>query len=359
MTTYEEQLNLVRNLPQSAAESGREITWGLTHNVIGLAKSPQGNIEIFLPGARLEPRSRRIRTVLEYQRWFRSGGEELLANRILLPPAGHYEQVAAFLTTELARNGAATDLAKAFLRTEPLIELAIEELSLAEESLLGLCGEMLVLHALLRSAPAAHTRALVESWKGYRQTPRDFQFGRLGIEVKTTTGTASSHLFSGVHQLEIGHGVDGVPEHAYFLVSLGVSWVGGEGLADSTSLPDLVDRILGRVDESLGAAGSDVADNLIARISTYGAACGLGYHHRTTHTNPRFRRPFRLAFARSYDMSDDSIELFSTEELRQRPYIDIDSLRLRVNFPARVRGDVNPMNGLSQFATHVAALESN
>jgi hypothetical protein len=200
VATYEDQLAIVRGLKASATEKDRYVSWCVESGVVGVAKTPKGQIELFLQGAQLEPRFRRVREALEYQRWFRTGGDELLANRILLPAAGHFEQVAAFLCTELLRNGAAENLAKAFSRTEPLIELAIEDLTLADESLLGLCGEMLVLQSLLKEAAEERVAEVVSSWKGHAETPRDFQLGEIGIEVKTTTRMASSHLFSGLHQ---------------------------------------------------------------------------------------------------------------------------------------------------------------
>lgn len=355
ITSYEAQLSLVHDLPHSRTEDSREISWGRTPDAIGLARSPHGRIEIFLPGPKLEAQSRRVRDALEYQQWFRAGDEELLANRILLPAAGHFEQVAAFLTTELVRNGATTDLARAFTRTEPLIDLAIEDLLLAEESLLGLCGELLVLQALLRAAPVDQTSLLVTAWKGHRHTARDFQLATLGLEVKTTTGAASSHLFSGVHQLEVGHGVDGSAEDAYFLVSLGLEWSDEDDADDAISLPQLVDQLIARIDESLGLAGASLGNDLLTHIADYGGSSRVGYDHRTMSDSSRFKRQFRVAFARAYDMDDDAILLLTTEELRLRPFIEIDSISLRVNFPPQVRGDVNPITGLSTFAAHVVA----
>lgn len=354
ITSYETQLQLVRDLPQSATDDDRNISWGKTPEAIGLARSPHGRIEIFLPGPPLEARSRRVREALEYQRWFRTDGEELLANRILLPAAGHFEQVAAFLTTELIRNGGTSDLPRAFATTEPLIELAIEDLLLADESLLGLCGELLVLRALLQAAPESETPVLIGAWKGYRETARDFQLDGHGIEVKTTTHAASSHLFTGVHQLEPGHGVDGTAEDAYTLVSLGLEWPGQDDPQDATSLPHLVEDILGRIDRS--GAGTASADDLVTHIADYGDPGRLGYDHRTMRDNARFKRPFRVAFSRAYDMGDEAIALLTSDDLRRRPFIEIDSVRLRVSFPAQVRGDVNPIVGLSAFAEHAASL---
>src|SRR5262249_24344165 len=154
---------------------------------------------------------------------------------------------------ELLRNEATTDLPRAFARTEPLIELAIVELLIAEETFLGLCGEMLMLQALLEASPAERVRDVLDSWKGYRETARDFQLAWVGVEVKTTTHLTSSHLFRGVHELEPGHGVDGAEELRFLLVSLGLEWAAPGDRLNTTTLPDLVDGMAARITEALGA----------------------------------------------------------------------------------------------------------
>src|SRR3954468_10852536 len=115
---YEDQLAIVQGLPRSSSEDDRHIEWCVEEGVIGLGRTPKGRIELFLEWPRREPRLRRVREAIEYQRWFRAGGAQLLANRIRLPSAGHFEQVAAFLCTELLRNGATADLPGAFADTE-------------------------------------------------------------------------------------------------------------------------------------------------------------------------------------------------------------------------------------------------
>jgi hypothetical protein len=354
ISSYEQQLATVQGLRQSSTEEDRHIDWCVTEGVIGLARTPKGRIEIFLAGPELEARFRRVREALEYQRWFRADGGELLANRILLPAAGHFEQVAAFLSTELLRNDATTDLPRAFARTEPLIELAIGDLMIADETVLGLCGEMLMLHALLRAAPDERVADIVDSWKGHRETARDFQLGLVGVEVKTTTRATSSHLFRGVHQLEPGHGVDGAEETSYVLASLGLEWSDVEDPANTTNLPELIDGVIGRINEALGASAAAFIDDLVAQIADYGLPIALGYDHNAMAESARFSRRFRLRFARGYDIADDeAIRLLTTDDIRARPFIDAESLYARVNFPEQVRGDVNPVVGLVNCAHRI------
>jgi hypothetical protein len=352
-TSYEKQLAIVQELQSPSTEADRHIRWCVNERVIGLARTPKGLIEIFMEGPQLEAHMRRVREAMEYQRWFRVGGDELMANRILLPSAGHFEQVAAFLCTELLRNGAITDLPGAFARTEPLIELAIEDLMISDETFLGLCGEMLILNALLQAAPEELVGDVIGSWKGHRETARDFQLGRVGVEVKTTTHSTSSHLFRGVHQLELGHGVDGAEEMSFLLASLGLEWANPEDPANTTSLPELAEGVIVRITEALGPSAAAFIDEFVTHVAAYGSPTALGYDHYTMAESARFRRRFRIRFARSYDMADESIRLLTTDDMQARPFIDAESLRMRVNLPDQVSGDVNPIVGLANAARQI------
>ena len=64
------------------------------------------------------------------------------------------------------------------------------------------------------------------------------------------------------------------------------------------------------------------------------------------------RTPDRSAFvfARSYDMSDPLIKVFSSNDLADRTHVDPGSVRFRVRSPASVRGDTNPVTGLGASA---------
>lgn len=351
--TYEDLLHLVSGLQPAPSDDDREIEWcDGGAGPVGLARDPKGRIEIFLEGPELSPRFQRVRTAIEHQRWFRAGGDEMQANRILLPSAGHFEQVAAFLSTELVRNGASDDIARAFSTTEPLIDLAIADLMMADEVLLGLCGEMLVLHALVQAVPDDDVAQVLAAWKGHRDTARDFQLGRVGVEVKTTTHSSSSHRFRGIHQLEVGHGVDGQFEDTFALVSIGVEWTPPDE-PHATTLPELIELVIERTRSALGGQAEPRIGELLDQVAMYGSPTTIGYDHRTMSSSSRFSQPLRVLFARCYDMGDEAIHLLTTDDLRSRPFIDSDSLFVRVNLPLRLRGDLNPVSGLVSCAAWI------
>jgi hypothetical protein len=61
----------------------------------------------------------------------------------------------------------------------------------------------------------------------------------------------------------------------------------------------------------------------------------------------RFARRFRLGFVRRYDFTDPAIRLLTTDDMNARPFVNINSLKLRINLPDQVSGDVNPRVGLA------------
>jgi len=306
----------------------------------------------------MEPRSKLIRENLEHQTWYRKGLEDpLVASRLLLPAAGHFDHIAAFLCTELLRNGASTEPRRAFSRTEPVIELAIQRLRIADRAILGLCGELLLLEALARAAPDEKVAEILDAWKGYRETARDLQLGDVGIEVKTTTRTTSSHPVQGVHQVELGHGVDGVPESSLLLVSIGIQWAeAGAESSSSTSLPQLVDGIVERTKQAMKSSSVPVVAQLLRRITEYGSSAEIGYDHETMAGSTAFQRPFRRSFVRCYDMTDPAIQVLTGDDVRARPHVDTDSVRFRINLPDQVQGDINPTVGLNKCAVRILGL---
>lgn len=350
--TYEEILGTIQAASRASSNDDRDISW--LGSSVGIAKNPTGLLEIFLKGPPLVGRYRRVASAIEYQRWYRAGGRELSASRLLLPAAGHFEHVAAFVCTELLRNGADVDIEGAFAKSEPVIDLAITDLLVAEEALVGLFGELTVLQALLLAAEPAAAPLILEGWQGFKETSRDFQFGFLGAEVKATTGESSSHLFSGVHQMELGHGVDGADERAFRIVSIGLDLAEEADGPTAQALPELVDRMLATVRRRSGISEGNISD-FLGRLAQYGQA-HLGYDHVSMSGSSRYSKRFRVKFARAYDVSDRLVRLFTTEDLRARPFVDGGSMRLRVNFPDQVDGDNNPVAGLGAVAQHLLSI---
>ena len=345
MTTYEELVERISALEATNDPTQRDIHWATDHKVVGVSKTAANRIEIFLAGPRLEPASNVLRDVIDFQSWWRNrvGEPAFEANRIVLPEAGHFERVAAFLCTEVLRNGADDDLALAFSRTEPILELTLERLRLSDQSLLGLIGEMLFLTSACEAADDAHLATVISGWCGWRPSLRDFSWGRTGVEVKTTTGPTSTHTVQGTHQVETDNDNG---EDTLFLLSIGLRPT--EPHTNSVSLPGLVARILSR----LAAVGLE-PDTFLVQLREYGAASGFGYDHRSMSADPAFTVAYEIAFVRAYDMTDDGVAVIRSGDVAEHQHVNPRSIRFAVQLPVTVSGDLNPIVGLHQAAAAI------
>lgn len=345
---YEDLLAVIEGLPPSDATE-RDVSWATQAGIVGVARAYDGKIEIFMRGDPIVAVSGTIRELLEHQVWFRRAGlPPVEASRLLLPAAGHFAQVAAFVCTELLRNGADVDLARAFRLTEPIIELAIRRLRLSDQVLVGLAGELLVLDALCHRAPGSRVGGVVSSWDGWKESGRDFALGGVGVEVKATTRTTSAHQIQGVHQVELFDGEDGSQSEAtLFLISVGLIWESREG---AFSVPGLVDSIVRRLHD---VEARDAIDTFLAHVREYGANADVGYDHKTMSTDLRFTRTFVPRFVRGYDMTDPQIEVLRSRDISPHQHVVTDSVSFRIELPDRVSGDLNPIWGLHEVATAI------
>jgi hypothetical protein len=351
MSTYEQLLERIGRLTRPNGPRQRKVYWVNNSHVLGVSKTYEGRIEIFLAGPELNPALRILRETIEHQPWWPQDGNEpaFEANRLLLPGIGHFDQVAAFLCAELLRNGVDDDLRKAFMETEPILALAIERLRLSDGSLLGLTGELLFLSALCRMVEDAEVAAVFDAWRGWQQSLRDFQLGEVGIEVKTTTRSTSTHPIQGTHQVELNDGTGGGRlEVGLYLVSIGLQETEPHG--NSYTVPGLADTII----ERLGEVGrEDKVDLFVSRVREYGSGAGFGYDHSTMRNDPSFNRSFAVTFVRAYNMLDENIGVLRQDDIAAHPHVDPGSVRYTIRLPAQVSGDLNPIVGLNQTAQAV------
>jgi hypothetical protein len=346
--TYEALLASARALRPPANGERRNLHWCDRAHTLALCRDDLGRCEIFVVGPRLVPTIQAVRDSLEHNSWSRQQGEPIDASRLVLPASGPFDQVAAFLCTELLREGVAIDAVGAFRRCEPVIALVLAQLHLSDAATLGLCGELVVLEALVSEAPPEARNEVLQGWHGHRRSARDIQIRGVGVEVKTTTGATSKHHVQGVHQVEPRRSEDG-GEHSLLLVSVGVGW-STEG--DVTTLPELVARILGLVDSSEGLR-SEVAQTFIDHVRDYGDEEAIGYDHDDPTVLASFDRAFRIGFVRTYDMADPAINVLRSVDLDTFDAVVPDSATFEIQLPLQVRGDANPVVGTYEGAAEV------
>lgn len=349
MTNYESVRQLIESVPSAASARVRDIKWVTDAHVVGVSRDPAGRIEVFMAGPELLPASAAVRNAIEFRVVHRDGQPSFDANRLALPGLGHFDQVAAFICTELLRSGADNSLVSAFAKTEPIVELAIERLELSNRVIVGLVGELLLLDALCRRAADIQVAQVVESWDGWKRSSRDFALGATGVEVKTTTGNASSHIIEGVHQVERNSvPVDGQIEDRLLLVSIGVQANAVE--ANAITIPGLVDRIIERME---GAGSNETAvGKFLARVSEYGADSGGAYQHGIQTSDSAYSEGFLTTFFRAYDMADDGVLVLRRQDVAVRAHVDVGSVSFRIDLPTAI-GVGNPIVGANQVASAV------
>ena len=353
MTSYEEVLEQINAVPAGLTGNDRTINWLTDAQVVGVARNSRGHLELFLAGEQLKPRTSTVKYAIHYHSWHRDTQPPLSANRILLPALGHFDQVGAFIAAELLREKADANMERAFAVIEPLIELAIKRLEIAESAILGLVGELLLLDALCRRADDRHVGPVVQAWDGWRRSARDLTWEGTGVEIKTTTRTTSSHAVRGGHQIEPAAATDDGPgESRLLLVSIGLRQT--DPNVPALSIPSLVESIVARLTVS-GAGG--LVDEFLKRVAMYGSESGIGYEHATMANEAPFTTPFSLTFIRGYDMADPAVEVLRRDDVLAHQHVDAQSLSFRVDLPATITLN-NPIAGVRRVAEAILGLNS-
>lgn len=337
--TYEQVRAKVTGLSAARRREERALEW-VEADCLAVSRDENGAVELFIVGEQLFPAIPVVDDRLKHQEWSRADGEPLLANRLVLSDAPQFDRVAAFLCTELLAQGLGSNPARAFAVMEPVIALALRRLSLGDEVLLGLAGELVLLEALILRSPPGAAAVLVDRWAGSMPSTRDFQLGSVGVEVKTTTGTASRHHIAGVHQTELGHAMNGSPESSLYLLSLGVTWLPTDA-RDGQTIPGLADSILSRLPDTLSR------DRFLAKLLQYGGDPSVGYDHRAPDRPSRYDKRFMVRFERLYDLADPAVSLPGSADLVEFLHLEVTSVSFTVALPPQVRGDLNPISGMN------------
>jgi len=312
---YEQLRSELVELSHPSKVDDRKTLW-IVDRVLGIAKTVNGAIELFLVGERVIPTTSLVRRHLEYGQWQITEDHILInSNRIVLPPEPHFLPLAAMIGVELVRFGLnSTDvLQAAFSSVEPLIELALRQSALAEEHILGLLGELLCLEVMMDAvANRSDARgAVLDMWKGHASGLRDFVIGDIAIEVKTTQFQTSSHKFTGLHQVEPSAKA-GSHESGLLLLSIGLSLSESEG----QSLSTVVQRIIAKLSQSIGNSLSPLQQRFLRDVAAYGSENSVGYDHLSMSGEKMYNAKFRTTFSpRLYDLIDSEVRMIRKRDL--------------------------------------------
>jgi len=344
-TTFESLRSALKTAPRAPSAHERRIAWVGRERQLAFARDGEGQLEVFLLGEPLSPRERTVQERLLHDTWQTAGGEHLAASRLRLPDDDHYDAIAATILLELLDKGYERDASEAFRRTEPLIALALEPAQAESAALTGLAGELQALASMIRLEPGSR-ESFLDAWQGWTRSSRDFQLGSVGVEVKTSTTSASRHHIQGWYQVERGVAANGAVETRLFLLSIGIRWLPMDG--PGTTIEALVKEIV-------GALPTHRRQGFLDAVRGY---CGLGLaiDEAGAAGQTSLRRPFISTYERVYDLQDDRIRLPQSDDFAPFANLVSDSVTFEIELPERVRGDRNPVVGLDAGLSTVLAI---
>lgn len=335
-TTFEALRTALKAAAPAPSAHERRISWVGGGRRLAFARDHKGRLEVFLLGEPLDARERTVRERLVHDTWHPVDGEPLAASRLRLPDDDHHDAIATTILLELLDKGYEHDGDEAFRLTEPLIALALDSARTENAVLTGLAGELSTLASMVRLHPAA-AETYLDAWQGWSRSSRDFQLGSAGIEVKTSTTSASRHHVQGWYQVECGVAADGVPETDLYLLSIGIQWLSVD--SRGATIESLVMEIC-------SALPAGRRPGFLESVRGY---CGGGFviEEDGSAGQTSLRRPFISTYERLYDLRDERIRLPRSADFAGFTDLVSDSVSFEIELPERVRGDRNPVVGMA------------
>ncbi|WP_434967560.1 PD-(D/E)XK motif protein [Janibacter indicus] len=302
MTSYEGWLHAVRNVPTTAAPGERRVTWDEGHSSLGICLTPNGEVEILIPGPSINVTHPSVVQRTEHREWTSQAfGHTVAATKLTLPKGPEFTPAAAWICAELDRHDVGSNPEQAFRRIEALIALVVDGLENRAEDFVGLLGEVILMRHLVEAAPGHRRLDIIQNWQGYKPSLRDLSISHHGVEVKATRGQGPTHHFQGVHQIERSQS-----EANLILVSVGIDMDSGEG--------DSLDGELERIGRALGEhMESEVVEKhmteLRGLVDRYGVSASTNLVINDLQRKVLRQKPFECAWVRAYDTSATDLGL--------------------------------------------------
>lgn len=348
---YEEIHEAIASLPKATKDKERSSIWLDQNKTFGVARDKSGVVEIFLFGDEIQPLTPIVQKNTDFFEWAFDGQIPRSANRIKLPKETHFEAFAAFLCLHFVEHGVFENQTKSFKESEPLIALAYERNYESIQALIGCIGELVFLRALL--AASEKSNRLIDAWKGFDKSLRDFHFGNFGVEVKTSTTSSSRHHIQGVHQVEYGILSDNQIETEFYLLSIGIVSVQENESENAFTFPELVDMCIQNIKWGTSLEKDLLTNVFIEKVEKYLNSFGIEYSHRVPDHRLKFPFKWQIGFVRAYDMKDSKISLINSAKLAESSMVIPETVNFDINLPIQVNGDLNPVTGMHNFISVV------
>lgn len=355
MKTVEQIRTSVAAAAVPNSETTRRPIWLTDQRTVGVARDHKARLELFLVAPGLEAKSAAIKNQFSVNLWQQEEGKPFEAARIVLPGADHFVSIIALIAAEILRHGFESNPHAAFLRAEPLIELALLQVGIGEDAALGLLGELYFLEQLLVRAKAGNDRrTLMNGWQGFGRSARDYSSPEIAIEVKATNGAASRHRISNMRQVTPDVSPSGTLSRLY-LFSIGFVPTQSSGRSVSRQTQATLDLLIE------GITGTDrerTTAIFLDRVAQYGMPVPGnpgGYDHNTMSDWPTYSRERDVAWARLYDMSDEAIQIPRTTDLQSFQHLVENSITFDLVLPVKIRGELNPIANITEVLDDVLA----
>jgi hypothetical protein len=355
--SYERILSLVVEIPKPQTDSIMHVEWLDDNQSLGLTRDFEGKVSIFFVGTEVTCTSSKVAQNLTYTTWFTQEGVAVSANKLILPKQDHFDAYAAFICTLLIGNGIFECLQESFSKTEPVIELALNQHELQTAQMIGLLGELFFLRSLFRAFPNRISEVF-NSWQGHERSSRDFSFQYSGVEVKTTRSLASRHSIQGFRQVEPGFGRAGIMENLFYLLSIGLEPVKEtDDQAGAFSLPSIVEEILSELVSTV-SSNSEITSQFLKNVESYGGSASHGYRHNDLPTRMANSSLWRVRFTRAYDMSDSRINVLRSHAIQEYSMVVSDSVKYEIQLPNQIEEGINPVEKMEKFISEIGSNES-
>lgn len=337
---YDEISTRLSDLVSPADEAQHRIE-NLVPDKLSIGRSSEGNYEIFLLGPEFLASSDQVRRYLRWSKaWKTPGGAGTVeANLLSFPPSDEYRAAVSMIAIECIRAGIEKRKTEEFLpELEPIIELVLSQQRLPDTYILGLFGELFVLRQILslKKDSGRSESDPTGIWHGSERRARDFDLGKVGVEVKTTLGPGSNHTISSLDQVDAKTIGSGHTEQLY-LASVGVKRaIAGQSIAG------LTEDLLGLIKDISKGSSSFVVDQrkFLDRLVSYGPVGSTGYDHEKMKAEAPFTDPYDFKFNRLYDMNDVNVKVIRRACLT-KSMVSPDGISYRVILPDSIPGTPN------------------
>jgi hypothetical protein len=312
-------VNILDELPN--AIRGDRTAHTLIPNRLHLTRGDNSEFELFMEGERESFGDQTIGSIFSWGIYHDSNTNRDISALVISADnrTGHSRLLAhiAYESERIVIGNPSINNESLLFSISPFLSLIVQSKIMPITKQMGLAGELILMEQLLLYANSKniHHSKVLNAWKGYDSSDRDYYANGIAIEVKASGGRNRIHKISSIEQLLLS---EEPKEEQLFVFSIGLSPDTSRDYKLITQI-DNVERILDPL----------MHDDFYEYLASY---CGEGYH-----TNLRDRYNLETGFSISPPggliIIDDNIDI-----LRYNSFIsgrlpnDVESVNYKARF---------------------------